>query len=312
MFNFQKEVVINSVDQFATREGAVGEALSVHDGGRYFKKYVVGDIFKTEAREGQNAKVKITPASLEVEGKNIQILVELGLDRDYRGDYGSALWYFRKPILVDVATEGLTAETLAQAFETAIPAEYKFVTVTVEGDAVVLEGEDCYIKVRNVVVTDFVCDDRCAGNGSEEPKVVGETRKGEVAGVEITANIVEFGTYNYMIQNLRLPTYENLRFKSPASVEMPIMGGKYTQYSFAYCVPRTGLGGVSAASQTIHSTTMHTFFVLAGEVADAFEAELEKIGSVTTIDASTEQHGEHGIEILPDRHVTIADVENKD
>lgn len=127
--------------------------------------------------------------------------------------------------------------------------------------------------------------------------------------VEVEDNVVEFGTYNYLIQNLRLPTYENLRFKSPGAVEMPVMGGEYTQYSFAYCVPRVGLGGMSAASQTVHSTTMHTFFVLKS-VAEKFKAELEKLGEVVTIKTEEDgKHPEHEIEVLPDASVVAADLQ---
>lgn len=322
MFNFQKEVVINSADQFkaiaqdnAGKDGKspVAASLDIHDGGRYYKKYLVGKIFKTEAREGKNAKITFDASKIvaAAEGKHVQILVELGLDRDYRGDYGSALWYFRKPILVDVNVEGLTNESLAKAFMAAVPAEYKFVTVDAKN--CVLEAEDCYIKVRNIVVTDFVCAESCGDAPYDEPKVLGELAKGtlgEMATVE--DNVVEFGTYNYLIQNLRLPTYENLRFKSPASVEMPIMGAKYIQYSFAYCVPRVGLGGMSAASQMIHSTTMHTFFVLDSEdVSDAFESALNEVfeGALDKDAFKPDAGHEHNIELLADAGVVAADVQ---
>ena len=60
---------------------------------------------------------------------------------------------------------------------------------------------------------------------------------------------------------------------------MPRVGGKYTQFSFEYTVPRR-LGGLSVAGQKTESTTIHTFFVLRGvkNGEKTFDAMLESAG----------------------------------
>lgn len=336
MFNFQKEVIINDIEKqvwlandpedpknYSVAPG-MEIKMMVRGGGEYFGKYIVENkVYKTAPIEPRNATVELNATQLAgITGTDhIQIFIELGLDNDYRGDFGSALWYFRKPIVVDLSLEGLNADMLVKAFKTAIPKEYQFLKVTKDGDKVVLTGEDCYIKIRKVQIIGFECESRCEGS-SEEPVLKAEmkyVKEGDGYSIKIgnygtvTENNVEFGTYNYMIHNLRLPTYANLRFTSPSAVEMPMAGTNYVQYSFAYCVPRSiSFGGLSVAGQANHSTTLHTFFVPDtkdgenGTGNKAFEDYLkDKLGAeIVPLD----RKGKHTITILPDSYVSSADL----
>lgn len=330
MFNFQKEVVINSADQYAIvsapaagKPSAAGtkfpKKLRVHGGGEYFGNYIVDKkAYKTAPIPGTNFSLTITPQAADF-NKHVQILIELGLDSDYRGDYGSALWYFRKPIVVDVMlqdTQDKCAEVIYKAIKAAIPVEYKFVDVKLNdagsADTVTVSGSDSYQKILKVVLSEFYCEERCAGNGSEEIRTITEMDNSALVTAapggwfKYTANNVEFGTYDYIIHNLRLPTYENFRFTSPAAVEMPMIGREYHQFSFAYCVPRQGLGGLSAVGQTIHSTTLHTFYV-EDSLAEDFKGKLEEIGvTIEDIDRTGNDH----VTVLPDAFASSQDLAN--
>lgn len=329
MFNFQKEVVLNSLDKvevITPKNGGLGtptidKKLRIHGGGEYRDKYIVDHkIYKTKAISGNLFKLEIDfdqAGDLATGGAHVQFLIELGLDNDYRGDYGSALWYFRKPLLVDVMLTGTPATDvikLADALNAAIPVEYKFVTVSTSSNKVIVEGVDSYQKVRKVIVSKFVCEDRCAGS-SEEVELPYDYNMAELVAatgfITYTPNSVEFGTYEYLIHNLRLPTYENLRFTSPNEVEMPIKGAKYTQYSFAYSVPRVGFGGLSVAGQAVQSTTLHTFYVLES-LAETFETKLAELnasfktadGDIITIQRGTQNN----ITVLPDAYASSQDL----
>lgn len=269
MFDFQKEVVINS----AAGIEKVGESVRID--GMLYKKEYMGKVFVTEPKPGEAAVITIKVADLKTacgEMEHAQILVELGLDKDYRGDFGTAMFYFKKPVLIDVAE--ISAENLKKAFELAIPKEYKYLAVSSTTDSVVLTAADSYITVRNIVVTKFA-------EGVDE--VVDAS-----AAITVKENVVEFGTYNYLIQNLRLPTYANVRFMSPAVAEMPVFGGEYVQYSFIYCVPRH-IGGVSVAGQVNHSSTTHTFYVLKGEANDKMKSVLATDMEVDPSDAVVDE-----------------------
>lgn len=266
MFDFTKEVVINSEDQLVLDKNTAADNFFIHGGGKYFKGNVVGDkYYKTVAQEGEPFELKLTPVS--VESGDVQYCIELGLDRgDARGDWGSAMYYFKKPLLITVSKEA-TADDIANAFRK-VGSGYGMINVPEHMGAseVTIEGGDDKIKVRGVKVYNIDGDN------------VKEIKVSEGAEYSYTENVVEFGTSNYLLHNLRMPTYENYRFTSPAAVEMPIAGAKYIQYTFLYCVERPGLGGLSVAGQTNHSTTTHVFFVNEA-VAGKFEALLAKVAS---------------------------------
>ena len=81
-----------------------------------------------------------------------------------------------------------------------------------------------------------------------------------------------FGTYTYIMKNLRLPTLEALRFGSPTQDEMPVIGMLYNQYTLEYCKDR-GIMGSDAVGDTVTSITHHVFFVRQ-DLAGAFEAAI--------------------------------------
>lgn len=277
MFDFQKEVVINDVKNVMTNKDGF-----VIDGMTYKVNNVVEKtVYETEPVPGKKATITI-PLEKVADGKK-QVRIELGLDRDYRGSFGSALYYFRKPILMDFREGVKDINELKKACELVAASNDNVLHIVPEDaevaeDApksnstqIVLEAADDYITIRKAVVVTFDC----------EPEYCGDEMEAVVAEVELdsTPNVVSFGTYEYLIHNLRLPTYANIRFASPAAVEMPVLGGEYYQYSFEYAVPRR-IGGLSVVGQMNYSSTGHTFFVLKSQKA-AFEAVLAGLSIVT-------------------------------
>ena len=330
MFDFTKEVVINNGNQVAKVSGATGDKFRVHGGGDYHAKYVVdGRGYKTEAQDGALAVLTINASELvnaiSNDQKHFTLNIELGLDRDARQDWATAVYLYKKPMMVDAfaANWGDAVEELSKLLK-AVLTDYKFVHVLTADDAdfaaelgvaapaageVAIVGADYNVKVRKVSIIEYVCDARCEG-ASEEPMAVYAGRPEDApAYIVYTPNVVEFGTYDYLLHNLRMPTYENYRFTSPAAVEMPMPGVKYTQYTFLYCVPRPGLGGLSVAGQFNHSTTTHVFFV-AENAKEAFEQAFGDIEwkEVTpangVIGNDDEKDNAHNIEILPDSFAT--------
>ena len=93
--------------------------------------------------------------------------------------------------------------------------------------------------------------------------------------VLINPGIEAFGDYNWIIHNLRLPTYANSYFWSPTRTEMPAVGGKYNQYIIQICKDRDGIAG-EVVGQRAHSVTNHVFWVPLANVSD-FETQINKI-----------------------------------
>lgn len=340
MFDFTKEVVINKKN-WAAVDGATGKKFRVHGGGDYHAKYVVeGRGYKTAPQKGELAVLKIDAdalvAAMASEAKHFTLNIELGLDRDARQDWTSAVYLFKKPMVVDAyASAWGAAPQESSASKDAynlglllksILTDYKFVHVFTADDSipeefevaapaageVLVVGSDYNVKVRNISVYEYRCDARCEGS-SEEPVAIYTGRPEDApAWAEYKANAVEFGTYNYLLHNLRMPTYENYRFTSPAAVEMPMAGAEYVQFSFLYCVPRPGLGGLSVSGQFNHSTTTHVFFVeksIAADFADSFDGVewIEITPAKGVIENTDEKDNAHNIEILPDSLATSAE-----
>lgn len=111
----------------------------------------------------------------------------------------------------------------------------------------------------------------------EKYEVVGcDTCLGEYIPKKISVNVVKegkqpFATGTWLLENQRLPNSNNFRYFG-FNDEMPVASALYNQYSFDYRSERPGLGGHSGVGQEIAAITSHTFFVMQGEAADAFEA----------------------------------------
>lgn len=289
MFDFQKEVILNNLDNVE-----VFDDKGIRVDGMLYKKEYIQPVYETAPVDAEKARLGIdlnavsTAATTEGSIRHVQFVLELGLDNDYRGDFGSALYYFRKPVVVNLDVDTLAdTDTVVEAFEkAAVSGEKLFTVVTkgtdmVAGASLTLVMNDCYITVRKAEAVGYYCADSCNGEGMEQPVLLKDLKNTTIGeNSAYISNVVGFGTYDYMIHNLRLPTNANWRFTSPAASEMPRVGGKYTQYSFEYTVPRR-LGGLSVAGQKTASTTIHTFFVLNDETKNGknFKALLETAGA---------------------------------
>lgn len=140
--------------------------------------------------------------------------------------------------------------------------------------------KESWQRLRQIVITSFnpfgehghlitayvesreAFDDGSTKTQPEDPDAIGfsDLVKGEA----------EFGTYNQLISDLRLPTIENRRWMSENGFEQPIPGATYKQYIFTLCSPSNN-GGVAAVGQRMLSETTHIFWVKQDQVS-AFEA----------------------------------------
>jgi len=123
---------------------------------------------------------------------------------------------------------------------------------------------------------------------------------------------MEIGTAAWLQENLRFPSYPNLRYAALNEEEYPVNGGLYTQFSFLYCMPRKGLHGQGTVGQALKSITTHTFYVLSSLV-DKFEADLKAVfgaDSIKTI--SPDINNLIKIEFLNNSKISIADITDEE
>ena len=92
----------------------------------------------------------------------------------------------------------------------------------------------------------------------------------------VTEGVEPFATGQWLIENLRFPTYPNIRWAAVGEEDRPVPGLVYVQYSFAYDSPRPQFGGLSGVGQKVEAVTRHIYYVPESE-ASKFEAAFEAL-----------------------------------
>lgn len=281
MFDFQKEVIINSnlLDdgvnpRFMVMDGPV-KLFRVLRCADYRKEGLVeGVIYKTPAEKGQVASAAF---NLPTKEGTYRVVIGITLIGKYLADYAMPWSNFGKAVLAEfeVSAEDLEKtkelqEKMIKAIEMAIPENYRYVRVSAEDSSKVLVS--CTDSHQVITVAELQeqrgisCPDSCT---EKQYVTVDEA-------VEVTKNKMEIGTAAWLQENLRFPSYPNIRYAALNEEEYPVNGGLYTQFSFLYCMPRKGLHGQGTVGQALKSVTTHTFYVLSSLV-DKFEEDLKKV-----------------------------------
>lgn len=281
MFDFQKEVIINSnlLDdgvnpRFMVMDGPV-KLFRVLRCADYRKEGLVeGVIYKTPAEKGQVASAAF---NLPTKEGTYRVVIGITLIGKYLADYAMPWSNFGKAVLAEfeVSAEDLgktkeLQEKMIKAIEMAIPENYRYVRVSAEdSDKVLVSCTDSHQVITVAELQEqrgISCPDSCT---EKQYVTVDEA-------VEVTKNKMEIGTAAWLQENLHFPSYPNIRYAALNEEEYPVNGGLYTQFSFLYCMPRKGLHGQGTVGQALKSVTTHTFYVLSSLV-DKFEEDLKKV-----------------------------------
>ena len=281
MFDFQKEVIINSnllddgvTPRFMVMDGPV-KLFRVLRCADYRKEGLVeGVIYKTPAEKGQVASAAF---NLPTKEGTYRVVIGITLIGKYLADYAMPWSNFGKAVLAEfeVSAEDLgktkeLQEKMIKAIEMAIPENYRYVRVSAEdSDKVLVSCTDSHQVITVAELQEqrgISCPDSCT---EKQYVTVDEA-------VEVTKNKMEIGTAAWLQENLRFPSYPNIRYAALNEEEYPVNGGLYTQFSFLYCMPRKGLHGQGTVGQALKSVTTHTFYVLSSLV-DKFEEDLKKV-----------------------------------
>jgi hypothetical protein len=252
-----------------------------------FKGDSVTAIYKAEASDPEMAKVTIDLSQLGAKaGETYRLALYIGLSQASQDSrYSNDLTLKGKPFAVDFifSTAEKTAEALVKTINKYDVLVYgdKLLKVSYSGTFVTIEATTEYQRFRKVNIEKF---DATAHFGMGEYTVVRSLddleKKTSNAAVTATeegyfVGKEGFGTYSFLLHNLRLPTSARTHAFSLNQDETPIVGAKYNQYTIHYCTNRGPLG-LNAVGHTVKSVTTHVFYVKSDLAAD-FEAALTKI-----------------------------------
>ena len=303
MFQFTTTNVINSNKDLTTgkplwsAQEAAGEkpaSLYVKRVNKFIATNIVA-IYKAEAHDAENAKVTLDFSQVNATpGDVFRLHIYVGLSQASQSSlYANDLQWKGKPFSVDFVWGDSAADTVTKLVKTinkyaAMVYNKKMLNVTNSGTYITIEATDEYQRFRFVNIEKFDAD---AYHGMGEYNVVRSLADlDEVdSNAEVTAAAEGyfqgkegFGTYPFLLHNLRLPTYARNRWLALNQDETPIVGAKYNQYTIYYCANR-GILGDNAVGDLVKSRTTHVFYVKQ-DLATEFEAALAKVGTVITVD----------------------------
>lgn len=275
MFQYTHEVIINSLtrdglDRFQVPSAGV---LQILRSGVYKLEHVVdGKIYKTAGHEGKVSSLmfNFTDTAAFAEDGTYRLTIFTKMPNKFLGEYANANWYeFGKPLMVEfecigAMTPELIMNKVAKALRLALPENNQWLKITT-GDAskVTVQTKDPYMIFSGVDLEYYeptACD-----------SCIGYYEKKDLSkNVSVENGCEPFATADWITENLRFPSYPNVRYASPNSDEIPTPGAIYNMYSFAYDVVRKGLGGLSVVGQKAESVTRHIYYVRQ-DLAQAFE-----------------------------------------
>ena len=312
MFQFTTTNVINSNVDYATNLplwSTQVEGENDTKGGTYsvsslnikrhlnFKKPNVVSITKAEHTDPKNGKVTLDLSSLNAsaEGGTFRIAMYIRLTmRSQNSYYSNDLVFKGKPLYIEfIWKKGQTADKVAEQVVKNVKKyfitvyEKPIVKVTSQENNVIIECTDEYQRFTKVDIEKYVASDTPYQGGYEVVvSAKEETDSDYDSKNKIEQGVEGFGTYSWILHNLRLPTGNRLMLGASNQDEAPILGAKYDQYIVRYCVNRGIMGG-DAVGEVTESLTTHVFFVNT-DISAAFETALKVIapnGKLETVPA---------------------------
>ncbi len=280
MFDYTKETILNSVTDKNVQ--AITGLLRIFRVGEYKVDYkstniADGKVYKAKGTEGTKATATITAVAGN-SGSNAgkyRVTVNMKNNSKFYADYATAVWKFQKPIYAEFTVVGdstdntaaLMATKIANAIKLALPENNKYITVTVDDDDVIITATDATDMFESVVIEKYEPNSVLPSEGQYVVSTV-------VGTIAKTDNKVPFATGDWLIENLRFPSYPNTRYNSINGDEKPVPGQLYTQYSFRYIAERKNLSGIGSVGQRLVSITNHVFYI-PSTLETIFEAKLE-------------------------------------
>lgn len=302
MFQFTTTNVINSNQDLTTGKALWSGQAATSDKPASFQvlrvnKFLapnVKAIYKAVATDPELAKVTINLGQLNgKKGDQFRLALYIGLTQaSQESTYSNDMIFKGKPFTIDFVFGASAADTVKNLVKTINKYEvlvygYKLLNVSYNGAFLTIEATNEYQRFKKVNLEKFVegtdyrmdkyevvrsLEDLTEATSNSALK---GTSEGYFVGKE------GFGTYPFLLHNLRIPTNMRTRAFAVNADETPVVGAKYNQYTIHYCVNR-GILGTNAVGDVVNSLTTHVFYVKS-DLATDFETALGNLGTITEV-----------------------------
>lgn len=269
MFNFTTTHVINSNYDFSTnkalwslgkdKEGNV--TLNIK-GVNNFKSSNVEKIYKAPYTAPKMAQVEIDFAEIPSTVKKndtIRLSIYIRLtEADQSSYYANDTRYKGRPFTIEFPWLGNASDTLTNVSKLIrkyglLVFEKEVVKTSIDGTKLILTAVNEFQRFQVVKLEKYLDPQELYKPEWEEFDIDNLITIKE-KGVE------GFGTYGWVLRNIKLPTNAHTTAFAPKQDEMPIPGATYNQYTIHYCVNRGPLG-LNAVGDTVKSITTSVFYV---------------------------------------------------
>ena len=304
MFQFTTTNVINSNKDYTTGKplwstqeanelSHIPASLNIKRVNKFLASNVTA-IYKAVANDPSMAKVTLDLSQISgTDGESYRLAVYVGLTQASQDSrYANDLILKGKPFTVDFVWKTSAADVaknLAKTIDKYAVMVYgeKLLNVSYSGTFLTIEAVNEYQRFRKVNIEKFD-KDAYFGRGEYNPVRTLENLTEKSTNAALTGTVEGyfvgkegFGTYSYLLHNLRIPTAMRTRAFGVNLDENPIIGAKYNQYTIHYCTDR-GVLGTNAVGDTVKSVTTHVFYVNQA-VATEFESALTTIAPESTL-----------------------------
>ena len=234
------------------------------------------------------AKVTLDLSQINgTDGESYRLSVYIGLTQaSQESRYANDLILKGKPFTVDFVWKTSAADVaknlvkIINKYAVMVYGE-KLLNVSYSGSFLTIEAINEYQRFRKVNIEKFD-KDAYFGRGEYNAVRTLEDLSEQASNAALTGTVEGyfvgkegFGTYSYLLHNLRIPTAMRTRAFGVNLDENPIIGALYNQYTIHYCTDR-GVLGTNAVGDTVKSVTTHVFYVNQS-IASEFEEALTKI-----------------------------------
>ena len=281
MFQFTTTTVINANEDYTSGLKPLWSAQEEKDGKpasmnikRHlnFKKPNVLSITKAEYTEPKLAKATLDLSALGKTEGNFRIAMYIKLAQSSANSYyANDLVFKGKPLYIEfIWKKGEESADVAKKIKDIVKKymimvyEKDLVKVTTEGTKVVITGIDEYQRFERVNIEEYVKGEAPMFGTYEVIKsALTEAHKNDPeydTNFTIEQGVEGFGTYQWILKNLRLPTAARTSWTAINADEVPVIGAKYDEFIIRYCVNRGIMGG-DAVGEVTKSLTTHVFYV---------------------------------------------------
>ena len=312
MFQFTTTNVLNSLkdlttgkDLITTVDASGKEEVMIKRIGN-FKKANVESIHHTAGSEAELAAVCMDLTNVVAKDKKYRLNMYIGLTQGSADSrYANDLYHKGKAFSIDFDGLATAAETVAKLADVLKKYDIlvygdKQLNVYSSGALLALEAVNEYQRFVRVNIEELNASAYFEMGDYKVIKSLDDLKKNMANhdavikdGVPVKEGLFVgkegFGTYSYLLHNLRLPTAARFGAFAWNKEESPVPGVIYDEYVIRYCVNRGELG-LNAVGDTVKSVTTHVIYVPSALSATVNTA-LSKVGTVveTVKPASSEE-----------------------